>query len=287
MNEGNDNDNNYDTIVLGGGAIKSFIIFGSIQYTMDNYFINNINTFIGTSGGTIINFLLIIGYTPIEVMVFTCTHQIVEKLQNFNMFAMMNGLGAVSFLHIYELLEKMTIDKIGYIPTFKDIKDKFNKEFICVTYNITENITEYISYQNYPALPCLIGIRMSSNLPLIFENFKYGNSFYLDGGLTNTFPIDIAIKKGSKKILGIYNKPQEFSFTKSTEFNVLEYMYKIMSVPITEMNKNKIQALPKDNIDIINIEEHEVNMFNFNISTREKLELFSKGYQIAREYFEK
>lgn len=287
MNEGNDNDNNYDTIVLGGGAIKSFIIFGSIQYTMDNYFINNINTFIGTSGGTIINFLLIIGYTPIEVMVFTCTHQIVEKLQNFNMFAMMNGLGAVSFLHIYELLEKMTIDKIGYIPTFKDIKDKFNKEFICVTYNITENITEYISYQNYPALPCLIGIRMSSNLPLIFENFKYGNSFYLDGGLTNTFPIDIAIKKGSKKILGIYNKPQEFSFTKSTEFNVLEYMYKIMSVPITEMNKNKIQTLPKDNIDIINIEEHEVNMFNFNISTREKLELFSKGYQIAREYFEK
>ena len=287
MNEGNDNYNNYDTIVLGGGAIKSFIIFGSIQYTMDNYFINNINTFIGTSGGTIINFLLIIGYTPIEVMVFTCTHQIVEKLQNFNMFAMMNGLGAVSFLHIYELLEKMTIDKIGYIPTFKDIKDKFNKEFICVTYNITENITEYISYQNYPALPCLIGIRMSSNLPLIFENFKYGNSFYLDGGLTNTFPIDIAIKKGSKKILGIYNKPQEFSFTKSTEFNVLEYMYKIMSVPITEMNKNKIQALPKDNIDIINIEEHEVNMFNFNISTREKLELFSKGYQIAREYFEK
>ena len=280
----NQENTNYDTLVLAGGAMKSFIIFGAIQYTLDNFFLNNIETYIGTSGGTIINFLLIIGYTPIEVMIYTCTHQ---KLQNFNMFAMMNGLGAISFSHIYELLEKMTIDKLGYIPTFKDIKEKFNKDFICVTYNITENITEYISHDNYPSLPCLIGIRMSSNLPLIFENFKYGQSYYVDGGLTNNFPLDIGMKKG-KKILDIYNKAKEFSFTKNSEFNILEYIYKIIFIPITEINKQKLQNIEiNQNIDIINIEEHELNMFNFNISTCEKLQLFSKGYQVAKQYFEK
>jgi len=49
----------------------------------------------------------------------------------------------------------MTIDKIGYLPTFKDIKEKYGKEFICVTYNLSYNKTEYLSYENNPNLPCL------------------------------------------------------------------------------------------------------------------------------------
>ena len=278
---------NYDTLVLGGGAVKSFVIFGALQYAIDNYLLTDIKTYIGTSGGTIINYLLIIGYTPIEVMVFICTNHVIEKLQSFNMFAMMNGLGAISFLHIYEELEKMTLQKIGYIPTFADIKEKFNKDFICVTYNITEGKIEYLSYENTPTLPCLIAIRMSSNLPLIFENFKYGNSYYVDGGVANNFAIEKAIEKG-KKILGIHNKLSSFSFTKDNEFNMLEYIFKIIFIPIGELYKLKRKELePNDNFDIIQVVEDSINLYNFNITTREKLNMFSKGYQQMKEYFEK
>lgn len=276
----------YDTLVLGGGAVKSFIIFGALQYAIDNYFLSNINTYIGTSGGAMISFLLIIGYTPIEVMVFICTNNVIEKLQSFNMFAMMNGLGAISFLSIYEELEKLTIEKIGYIPTFTDIKEKFNKDFICCTYNITENKIEYLSYETTPTLPCLIAIRMSSNLPLIFENFKYGNSYYIDGGVANNFAIDIALEKGNK-ILGIHNKMQGASITKDTEFNMLNYMFNILFIPIGEMYKMKIANLPEDKVDIVQLEEKDIHVFNFNISTNDKLNMFSKGYQQMKEYFEK
>ena len=278
---------NYDTLVLGGGAMKSFLLFGAMQYAIDNYFLTEVSTFIASYGGTMISFLLIIGYTPIEIITFLCTNHVVEKIQNFNMFAMMNGLGAVSFLHIYEELEKMTIEKIGYIPTFKDLKDKFNKEFICVTYNITDSKTEYISYENYPSLPCLIAIRMSSNLPLIFENFKYGNSYYIDGGVSNNFAIDIAISKGRKKILGIHNKIQNFSFTKDADFNILDYIYKVIFIPIAELNKVKLKSIPNDSsVDIISLDS-DLNAFNFNLGTREKLDLFSNGYRQMKEYFEK
>ena len=181
----------------------------------------------------------------------------------------------------------MTINKIGFYPTLKDLKDKFGKTLICSTYNLTEQKVEYLSPDTHPNLPCITAIRMFSNLPLIFENFKYGQSYYVDGGLTNNFPLDIGMKKG-KKILGIYNKAKEFSFTKNSEFNILEYIYKIIFIPITEINKQKLQNIEiNQNIDIINIEEHELNMFNFNISTCEKLQLFSKGYQVAKQYFEK
>ena len=280
----------YDTIVLGGGAIKSFNTVGVIQYIYDNYLLNNnVKTFIGTSGGSMICYLLIIGYTPVEIMIFLCTNQIFEKMQNFNMVALMNGLGAVSYLHIYEQLEKMTIEKIGYIPTFKDIKENFNKDFIAVTYNLSEDKIEYLSNETYPNLPCLIAIRMSSNLPLIFEHFKYGNSYYIDGGMANNFAIDIGIQKG-KKVLGIYNEMSNYSFTKNTEFNVSEYILKIFFIPSKEIIKLQIKSMIDANInkiDIIKIDDvKNSNPFNFGISIKDRLDLFSNGYQIAKNYYE-
>ena len=63
-----DNDNiflDFDTIVLAGGSTKGLLTLGALQYAYDNNIIKNINTFIGTSAGAILCFLLIIGYTPI------------------------------------------------------------------------------------------------------------------------------------------------------------------------------------------------------------------------------
>lgn len=282
----------YDTIVLGGGAMKSFNTIGAIQYVYDNYLINNNNlkTFIGTSGGAMIAYLIIIGYTPVEIMVFLCTNQIFEKIQNFNMVALMNGLGAVSYIHIYEQLEKMTIEKIGYIPTFKDIKEKFNKDFIAITYNLTEDKIEYLSHDTYPNLPCLIAIRMSSNLPLVFENFKYGNSYYIDGGIANNFAIDIGVKKG-KKILGIYNELSNYSITKNAEFNLTEYILKIFFIPTAQFRNLQIKSIDTtiykiDIIRIYNDSKNSTNPFNFGIPIKDRLDLFSNGYQNAKRYYE-
>jgi hypothetical protein len=130
---------------------------------------------------------------------------VIERMQHFDIFAMVNNLGALSFTNISECLEKMTIDKIGYLPTFHDIKHKFNKNLVCVTYNITKGEAEYISYETHPTLPCLVAIRMTSNLPLIFENYKYSNNYYIDGGIVDNFAIDKADDMG-KKVLSLMNE---------------------------------------------------------------------------------
>jgi hypothetical protein len=39
--EHNISSSEYDTVVLGGGAIKSFSILGAMQYTYDNYLLND------------------------------------------------------------------------------------------------------------------------------------------------------------------------------------------------------------------------------------------------------
>ena len=84
----------YDTLVLSGGSTKGIIILGSLQYLYDNFYLSKIKNYIGTSSGAIICFLLAIGYTPIEIIVYICTHQLLEKIQHFNVVAMINGGGA-------------------------------------------------------------------------------------------------------------------------------------------------------------------------------------------------
>ena len=70
----------YDTLVLPGSSTQGLVILGSIQYLSDNYLLNNITTYIGTSSGAIICYLLSIGYSASEIMMYICTHQLFEKI---------------------------------------------------------------------------------------------------------------------------------------------------------------------------------------------------------------
>ena len=148
--------NKFDTLVLPGGSVKGLFILGALQYCYDNFLLTDVHNYIGTSSGAMSSFLLAIGYTPVEIITQICTNQIIERMQHFDIFAMINNLGATSFTNISEYLEKLTIDKIGYLPTFHDLKHKFNKNLVCVTYNLSKGMAEYLSYETHPTLPCLV-----------------------------------------------------------------------------------------------------------------------------------
>jgi len=275
----------YDSLVLSGASVKGFLLLGAIQYAYDNFLIKNVNTYIGTSVGAIISYLLCIGYTPMEMMIYICTKQVMEKMQSFNIVAMIQGNGAASFHTIHENLEKMTIDKIGYLPTLKDIYENYGKRLICVTHNITEGKTEYLGHENFPHIPCLTAIRMSANLPLIFEHYKYGHSFYIDGGISDDFAIQLADEKG-KKVLGINLTSEGTDFSEEiTDINMLEYLYKLMFIPVSQSTFYKIKQASKK-CDVINLKSNKkIKFFDFNLNSKSKMDMFSFGYQQACDFF--
>jgi NTE family protein len=267
---------NYETLVLSGHSIKGLVVLGSIQYLYDNFLLNNIKTFIGTSSGSIICYLLIIGYTPIEIMVYICTNQLFEKMQNFNIVAMMQRRGAMSFNNIQEHLEKMTIAKLGYLPTLKNLKDKFDKKLICVTYNLTKKQTEYLNFENNPDLPCIIALRMSANLPLLFESYKYGDSLYIDGGISDNFAIDID-DKDNNKIIGILLNCETNKDINTS--NTMEFIYNLLFIPVNQSINLKINNSSK-NCQVIKLDyDDKIKIFDFNIKSTDKLQMFTNGYK--------
>lgn len=283
------NENNkttsFDTLVIPGGGMKGLYLLGSLQYCYDNFLLSNINTYVGTSSGAIISFLMAIGYTPVDIITQILCTQVIDKIQHFNIYAVLNNLGATSFSFVSEMLERMTIDKIGYFPTFGDIKNKLNKNLVFVTYNLTKNEPEYLSYETHPSLPCLVAVRMSCNVPLLFDHYKYENQYYVDGGITDNFPLHHAQKYG-KDILGIHVKQENMAFSPSDNF--LQYIFKIINVPILQQKKDKFKSIKSENdsntkYTIIDINDvFQENMFNFSVSNINKLNMFSAGYQQSK-----
>jgi predicted acylesterase/phospholipase RssA len=265
----------YDTLVLSGASTKGIATLGSLQNLTDKGLLTEIDKFVGTSAGAMICYLLAIGYSPIEIVVHICTNQLLEKMQHFNLVGMMHGSGATSFNIIQEHLEKMTIAKIGYLPTMADIKNKLDKTLVIVTYNLTQNKTEYLSDETYPTLPCLSAIRMSCNLPLVFEKYKYGNDFYVDGGIADNFPIDMGDQIG-KKVLGIV-MTTENGVQGHSDTNVLELVYKLLFVPINQSVQYRIDKC-SNKCSIIRLSYTKVPFFKFDLNASEKLEMFSYGY---------
>ena len=88
---------NFNSLVLSGGGSKGFAMLGALQYLYDKGYMENIKNFIGTSIGGIISYLLIIGMTPVEIIVYLSTHKITDRLKHFNLVAMIDRKGALNF----------------------------------------------------------------------------------------------------------------------------------------------------------------------------------------------
>jgi NTE family protein len=280
---------NYDTLVISGGGIKGFILLGAIQAVLDSGKLNNVDTYLGTSMGAILGYLLAIGYTPIEIVVelHTTMNKYLLKTQNFDLTNMINGNGAITFTHLNEGLEKLTLNKIGKFITLGKLREEYGKTLICATYNMTVCTTEYLGPDNYPDLPCLTAIRMSSNIPMIFDRFKYMDNYYIDGGLTDNFPILKGCEIGNK-VLGICLEIEENTLKDIPEDGVVSYLFKLLQVPVIQGTRNQINQvknLAQDKCTIINIMSELRNFLQFDVQSKVKLEMFSKGYETVKKNF--
>jgi predicted patatin/cPLA2 family phospholipase len=149
---------------------------------------------------------------------------------------------------------------------------------------MTTCVTEYIGPENYPDLPCLTALRMSSNIPLVFDRFKYMDNYYIDGGVADNF----AIQKGEEignHIFGLYLKIDENSLQDDPEDGILSYFIRLLQIPVLQSTKTKVSMIT-GKTTVIGIDGGKFkNMLEFDIKMKARFEMFSRGYSDVKEYF--
>jgi predicted acylesterase/phospholipase RssA len=198
---------------------------------------------------------------------------------NFSMdyMSIVNGKFALKFTPIQEHLEKLSIEKIGFLPTLKNVYEKFNKHLTITTYNYTKRQVEYLTPETNPDLPCVIALRMSASIPLVFDMFKYNDCLYIDGGVVDLFPVSQA---KTEKVLGIFAK--ETMPSVDPQEHLIQYVFSLLDISFEQQLNN----IDLTKYEIIYIDNINVSLSNFHLSKIDILDLFSYGYKKALKHFQ-
>ena len=275
----------YETLVLSGGGIHGFEILGSLNYLHEHHLLNNIKIFSGCSVGALICYLMIIGYTPNEILTKIFTSQMLKNLSNFELSNILNNKGICSYKYIYTLLCDLTLKKFNKLLTLQELYDQTGKTLIVSTFNLTDYKQEYFSYKTEPDMLCVDACRASSNIPFLFDDFVYNKCIYIDGGIIDNFPICVPGFKFTK-IISVNISYENSKITPSSK--LFDKIQNIANANIRYNCTKKVKKLIRKNEDVVDIRiKNKHKFYDFSITSTTCLNKFSYGYLKCKKYFDK
>jgi predicted acylesterase/phospholipase RssA len=238
--------NNEKTIrhmVISGGGLAGFTFHGALrELSNKNYWkLENIRTMYGTSVGSLISFILALGYDWSDIDEYFIKRPLnnVFKFTIYSMFDCIQNKGIFGLKPIEDIMTPLFAGKD--IPNEITLKEFYDLNGIEIHSFATElNSFELvdISYKTHPHWRVIDTIYCSCSLPVVFLPFFYENKTYCDGGFLSNYPVKQCIENGADpdEILGMYRlqKPSnEVSITNDS--NLMDYLVTIMNNTIEKI----------------------------------------------------
>ena len=194
---------NKKILVMSGGAIKGIAHIGVLKALETKNIIKNITTFAGTSVGSLILALYIIGYTADELYNIIKLFKI-DKLKFITFSGFLEDYGLDSGVKMEYVVKRLISAKnFNKEITLKELYNKTNKTLILTTTCLNTMEAEYISYKNYPDISLYKAIRMSISIPIFYTPVKHNGYFYVDGGCIDNYPVHI-FQNDINNVIGAY-----------------------------------------------------------------------------------
>lgn len=263
-----------DTIVLGPGGIKGFSHLGALFFLDTHGILSEVKNFIGVSVGSIIALLYICGFGVREIITIAADTDLFKDLTSINFNSTKTNKGLMSNGPIKNKIQALLIDKIGFVPSMKQLYEKSGLNYITVTFNVTKDQTEYLSYDTTPHMSVLDATMLSMNIPFLFYKIEYENNEYIDGAFGNPYPVDY-LDDGKHNILGIYIE------SKVSGEDLAGYINKIAYTPLRQLRKT-IMAKTSNKCKHLKITTDIESTVGLNVSAEDKGKMVLAGYNEAK-----
>ncbi|GJQ15536.1 hypothetical protein GpartN1_g7327.t1 [Galdieria partita] len=179
------------TLAFSGGGVLGNAYVGALsvleRHGLDY---NKITKLAGTSAGALTAAALAVGHNA------DSCNCILRKTGFKELFfpeysSVLGMRGGSSGQKLEEFIGNVLAEKTGNPDiTLKQLYEEYGKELICVATELDTLRERKFRYQTDPDLPVRRAVRMSSSVPIILEPIEYNGHLYVDGGLTNNFPVD-------------------------------------------------------------------------------------------------
>jgi predicted acylesterase/phospholipase RssA len=282
-------------LVISGGSTKTIAVIGSLMYLQDKHMIDNIVNVVGTSAGSILGFLIVLGYTPAEISDIMKKefiggqhhHLDYDELLNFTV---LESFGLDSGSRIIEFLSNQVEKKLGKTDvTFVELAKLSGKNLVVCVANLTKQRSEYLCVDSTPHLDVIQAVRMSISIPVLFTPVRYNGDMFLDGALYECLPIGYmnSFKDTLKDTLAINTT----GIVKHNLDNIGGFFGCILDSLVTKANhpkeiSNKIVMFDIDfeGVDMLSI---DIETMSFEIDAARIEENIRMGYNAIKRLFEK
>lgn len=247
-------------LVLSGGGPNIISQFGAIKILNNNIFnINDIKQIYANSAGTLLAILLVLRCDLNDI-----EEYLIKKpwgkyfCNNINDILQLNNYkGIINHDFVSDILKSFFKSKdLDINITLKEFYDLTNIEVYFYTTKINDYSLVELSHKTEPDLKIIDASVMSSSLPPVFGPIKYKDSFYIDGGLYNNYPVNSCLQKTEcehEEVLGIRVKGKDsfiYSSEKIESDNIINYFGKLLADLVSKNMTDNDQTNIKYNIVI-------------------------------------
>lgn len=271
-----------NSLVISGGGMKGYLMLGAVKVLFEHDIIKKIKYFYGTSFGGLIITCLNLGWDIDSALKFSINFPL-ECIINFDIDSLILNYGLVPKVN-YETLFKKIIEFRNHDPniTFKQLFEITSKELNLITYSLKENKSIVLNHLTTPNLTIWEGLYMTTALPILIPPYEYNNNIYIDGGISENFPINRVKIINRSKTIGIYTKSYKTDFPKLKHniqnkniLNYIEYTFELIKILFSHTkkhhNKNFFNLFIDESFD-------ESMSIDFTMDSNSKTKLVECGY---------
>jgi predicted acylesterase/phospholipase RssA len=296
-------------LVISGGGVKIIGALGAIKYLDENKHLIHVEKFFGTSAGSILCLMLVLGFSSNEIIKFIENFDlnkifIVNTDELFTTFNVCSSskLEKVIKLFINFKLGKPCLSGLGSLAsdtiTMCSIETNYENITMGELYKLTgktlsvtsvcleKRAPVYITHLTYPTMPVWKAVLASCSIPLVFQPIEWEGLNYVDGALVDNFPLLIIDPEEIPYTLGIQTFVDLEKTTipnNQSEYNIYHYIVNIIKIVM----ESKTQIKSYNVISVI-IDPSILNDFlDINLSVETKNKIISQGYAQAKNKYKK
>ena len=285
----------FRNLIISGGSTKTIAVIGALMYMEEHHMVDNLVNIVGTSAGSILGFMLVLGFSAAEIAAVVKKEFIGGSYHHLDYdellaFTVLETFGLDSGARLTEFLTSQVKKKIGNSDvTFMELAKLSGKNLVVCAANLSKQTSEYLCVDTVPDLSVITAIRMSVSIPVIFTPVRYNGDFYVDGALYECLPIGYManFKDTLKDTLAINTR----GLMHHTMDNIGGYLNCILDSLVAKANHPKeisskicMFDIDFEGVDMLSI---DMETMSFEIDAERIKDNIKRGYEAIKLFFEK
>jgi hypothetical protein len=256
-------------LIIGPGAMGFFIYLGVVSRFKRDGQLDDLEAISGASSGALVGLLFCLTKgDPTKILDFALTVP-VKQIMKPNIKCLLKDYGLIPNSKVRKVLVDMCRSFSGKDDmTFQELYEYYPVKLYISAHCVDFMKTVYFSVDTTPTMSVLDAACATIAIPFLFSSVKLKDGWnYIDGGATEAVPGAPFLGQEAFALKLAWSKLEQVKDLKSYALSIL----------YSTMKMRHLYDFP-----MIDIDNSDIDIYDFNASNDAKLKMFLKGYEQTR-----